>query len=151
MNLGTVKTGISQVGKIAFSFLKSNENFHPLSVEIETLVLRIGRNRIFWLPKCSKITHTKLGTCRKFSHTERGTLSMWISRDGKKEISCLKNEKISPFFPWYQQIAFSGYQNAENLLQRSLVYVKNLLTRSLVPLKLGFTTRQTPIFRPQKL
>jgi len=98
MNLGTVKTGISQVGKIAFSFLKSNENFHPLSVEIETLVLRIGRNRIFWLPKCSKITHTKLGTCRKFSHTERGTLSMWISRDGKRKFHASKMRKFPHSF-----------------------------------------------------
>ena len=97
-NLGTVKTGISQVGKNAFSCLKSNENLHPLSVEIETLVLRIGRNRIFWLPKCVKITHTKLGTCRKFAHTELGNFQCGFHETAKRQFHSSKMRKFPHSF-----------------------------------------------------
>jgi len=45
---------------------------------LETLILRIGSNPIFRLPKYRKFAHTKLATCEKFADTKLGTLETWI-------------------------------------------------------------------------
>jgi len=122
---------------------------------LETLVLRIGSNRIFRLPKYRKFAHTKLATCVKFAHTKLGNLETWILRLGKIAFPGLKREEnfytlrgtLKRRFYESAKIEILDYQNVENFF----TLAKNLLTRSLVPFNRGFHDSPKSHFRDSKI
>jgi len=60
MKLGTCeKSWISRLGKIAFSRPKIKKITTIFARYLETLISRIGRYRIFRLPKCGSLVHAE--------------------------------------------------------------------------------------------
>ena len=108
---------------------------------LETLISRIGRKRIFRLPKCGKFDNTKLGI-----------LATWISRQCKTHFQASKIKKISTLSTlkrWFHEsaeIEFSGFQNEENSHSKKGILVsrngRNCFFSSQICVTLGFTTRQ---------
>jgi len=72
--LGILATRISRQGKKHFQTSKIRK-FPFFARYLETLVSRIGRNRIFRMPKCLKFAYTKLRT-----------IELWVSRVSKYRI-----------------------------------------------------------------
>jgi len=60
-------------------------------------------------------------------------------------------DTLKDWFLKLAEISFSGRQNADNLLTRSLVLAEKLLSRNLVPLKRGFHDWAKSHFQASKM
>jgi len=76
-SLVSLKRGFNDSSKSHFQASRMKKISTIIAKDLETLVSRIVRNRIFRLLKYGKFAHTKLGT-----------LEPWVSRLGKKAFSC---------------------------------------------------------------
>jgi len=70
--LGTFETWISRLGKIAFSDIENEGNFHSLLGTLKR-----------WIHESAKKNNFRCSKCEKFAHTKFGTLEPWVSRLGK--------------------------------------------------------------------
>ena len=113
-----------------------------------------GQNRIFRLPKCGKLTHTKLCTCEKFAHTKLGAFETLISRLGKNTFSGIKNEEnFHTLFevPWKVGITNKEVAKMLKICSHEAWYMRKICYHETwYILNVDFMTEKNRIFSPQK-